>query len=109
MFGAIDRPVLTAGTAESDLQMLKTALYKTFYVVIYQFVNRLEKSQYLAVGLKEIYHRLIQTRERFVFVILAGVVRGTAVEDVPAAVAGRIGRNTAFKRERENSDGQILT
>ena len=109
MFGAIHGTVLPAGTAECDLQMLETALYKTLYMVIYQFVNRLEKSQYLAVGFQKIYYRLIQPRERFVFVVLAGVMRGAAVKDVSSAITGLVFGDTAFEGERENSDGQILT
>ena len=59
MFGTIDRAVLPAGATKSYLQMGETALDETLYVVVYQFVDSVEKSEYLAILLEEVNDRLV--------------------------------------------------
>ena len=109
MFGAIDRAMLTSGTTESDLQMVKTTLEKPLHMMIYQRVHGIQERQYLAVFLQEIYHRLIETRESLVFVVFTGVVGTAAIEDIPAAVSGLIRRDSALEGERINGNYKGLT
>ena len=109
MFGAIDRAVLATGAAESDLQMVKTTLEKALHMMIHQRVHGIQERQYLAVFLQEIYHRLIQARERLVFVVLAGVLGTAAIEDISAAVTGLIRRDSALEGERINGNYKGLT
>lgn len=109
MFGAIDRAMLTSGTAESDLQMVKTTLEEPLHMMIYQGIYRIQERQYLTVFLQEIYHRLIETRESFVFVVFTGVVSTAAIEDIPAAVSGLIRRDSALEGERINGNYKGLT
>lgn len=104
MFGAIDRAMLTSGTAESDLQMVKTTLEEPLHMMIYQGVHGIQERQYLTVFLQEIYHRLIETRESLVFIVFTGVVGTAAIEDIPAAVSGLIRRDSALERERINGN-----
>ena len=55
MFGAIDRAMLTSGTTESDLQMVKTTFEEPLHMMIYQGVHGIQERQYLTVFLQEIY------------------------------------------------------
>ena len=96
MFGAIDGSVLSSRTAESHLQMFKTALDKPLYMMIHEGIDRLEESEDLSVLLQKIYHRLIQPRQGFVFVILTGVMSTAAVKDISAAIAGPVLGDAAF-------------
>lgn len=109
MFSAIDRAMLTSGTSESDLQMVKTTLEEPLHMMIYQGVHGIQERQYLTVFLQEIYHRLIETRESLVFVVFTGVVCTAAIEDIPAAVSGLIRRDSALERERINGNYKGLT
>lgn len=109
MFGAIDRAMLTSGTAESDLQMVKTTLEEPLHMMIYQGVHGIQERQYLTVFLQEIYHRLIETRESLVFIVFTGVVGTAAIEDIPAAVSGLIRRDSALEGERINGNYKGLT
>ena len=52
-FGGIDGAVLPACASESDLQVGKTALQKTLYVVVNEAIDTLQEGQYLAVLLGE--------------------------------------------------------
>lgn len=104
MFGTIDRAMLTSGTAESDLQMVKTTLEEPLHMMIYQGVHGIQERQYLTVFLQEIYHRLIETRESLVFVVFTGVVGTAAIEDISAAVSGLIRRDSALEGERINGN-----
>ena len=109
MFGAIDRAMLTSGTTESDLQMVKTTLEEPLHMMIHQGVHGIQEGQYLTVFLQEIYHRLIETRESLVFVVFTGVVGTAAIEDIPASVSGLIRRDSALEGERINGNYKGLT
>ena len=61
MLRTINRSMLTSGTTESHLQIGKIALYEPFYMMIYQFIYRLQEGQDLAILLEKINNRLIQT------------------------------------------------
>ena len=102
VFGGIDRAMLSAGTTETNLQMIKTAFDKPLYMVIHQGIDMIQESQDLAVLLKEIYHRLIKTREGFVLLVFTGIMGRTAIKDISATISGLVCRNTAFKGERVN-------
>ena len=109
MLSAIDRAVLASGTAESDLQMVKTTFEEALHMVIHQRVHGIQERQYLTVFLQEIYYRLIETRESLVFVVFSGVVSTAAIEDIPAAVSGLIRRDSALEGERINGNYKGLT
>ena len=102
MFGTIDRAVLSSGTSESDLEVCEITFKKALDVVVDKFIHRIKEGQDFAVGFKEINHRLVESCERFEFIVLAWVMCRTAVEHVPSTIAGVIGRNTFFIRERIN-------
>ena len=108
MFGAIDRAVLPARTAEAYLQVRKTAFEETLRMVVHQLVHTLQKRQYFPVFLQKINHRSVQSGQLFVFIVLAGVVRTAAVEDIPSAVAGPVCRNTALEGEGIDRDRQTV-
>ena len=102
VLGAIDRTVLAASTAESHLEVGEVALDKALHVMVDKGIDGLKEGEYLAVLLEEVDDGLVQAREGLVLLVLTGVVSTAAVEDIPAAVAGFIHRNTALKREGVN-------
>ena len=107
-FGTIDRTVLTAGATKGHLKVSKTAFDEPLCMMIHKFIHGFQESQDLAVFLQEINNGLIQARELFVLLVLAGVVRATTVKDIPATVTGFVCRKAAFKREGVNGDGEIV-
>ena len=100
VLGAIDRTVLTASTAESHLEVGEVALDKALHVMVDKGIDRVEEGEYLAVLLKEVDDGLVQAGKGLVLLVFAGVVSSTAVEDIPAAVAGGIFRSSLLKGER---------
>jgi hypothetical protein len=100
VFGAIDGAVLAAGAAEGDLEVGEAALEEALDVMIYQPVNGLEETEYLAVGFEEVDDGLVEAGEGFVLVVLTGVVGRAAIEDVTASVVRLIVRYTFFEGKR---------
>ena len=64
-----------------------------------QFVHAREECEYLAVVLKEAYHRLIESCKFLVRLIASGIMGGAAVENVASTIARLIGRNALTVRE----------
>ena len=62
MFGTINRAMLAACTAETNLQMLKTSFDKPLHMVIHQRIDMTQKGQNLTVLFQKINHRLVLTR-----------------------------------------------
>ena len=100
VLGAIDGAVLAASTAESHLEVGEVALDKALHVMVDKGIDGLKEGEYLAVLLEEVDDGLVQAREGLVLLVLARVVSSTAVEDIPAAVAGGIFRSSLLKGER---------
>lgn len=99
VFGAIDGAVLAAGAAEGDLEVGEAAFEEALDVMIYQPVNGLEETEYLAVGFEEVDDGLVEAGEGFVLVVLTGVVGRAAIEDVTASVVRLIGGDALLKGE----------
>lgn len=95
--GAIDAPMLASGTAEVDGKMRKVAFEKTLDMMIDESIDRLEKGQDLAIVLQIVDDGLIAAGERFIFVVLAGIMRRSAVEDISAAIPRLIDGQTALE------------
>ena len=106
MFRTIDGAVLSAGTTESDLQMGESAFKETLHMMVNEFVHRLQKCEYLAVFFQEIYNRLVETGEMFELFILARVMGGAAVKDIPSSVAGIVRGNAFFEGKRVYGDNK---
>ena len=99
MFSTIDGAMLSACTAERDLQMAKITFDKALNMMVYEFIHGVQKSEYLSVLLQKINDGLIQTGKGFVRIVLTGIMGRTAVKDISASVAGIVYRNTALIRE----------
>ena len=102
MFGAIDRAVLPSRTTEGYLQVRETAFKETRDMMVHQFLHRREEDRYFSVLLKEVNDWLVQAGERFILIVLAGVMCRAAVEDIASTVSAGIFRNTAFIRKGVN-------
>ena len=108
MFGTIDRTMLPTGTTESHLQVTKFPFYEPLYMMVHQRINGVQERKYLSILLQKIYHRLIKTCELLVSIVLTGIVRRAAVEDVSAAVSRLIDRKTFLEGERIDGDGEVV-
>jgi hypothetical protein len=99
VFSTIDGAMLTTSATKGHLQVGEVTFDKPRHVMVDKGIDGVQESQYLAVLFEEVDDGLVETGESLVLLVLTGVVRTTAVEDVTASVAGSIGRNTLFIRE----------
>ena len=109
MLCAINRSMLTTGTTKSHLQMTKIAFYKALNMMVYQTIDGLQERQYLTVFLQKINHRLIESGELFILIVLTRVVGTAAIENITSAVSGLIRWDSAFEGERINGNYKGLT
>lgn len=108
MFGTIDGTMLTAGTAEGDLEVGEVALDETLDMMIHKGIDGVQEGEDLAVLLEEVDDGLIESGEGLVLLVFARVVGRTAVEDVTASVTGIVGRDAFFEGERINRDREVF-
>ena len=87
MLRTIDAAVLTTSAAEREHEGREAALDVAAHVGIGQSIDAFEEGQYLAIVLQETDDRLVETGQLLVGLVTAGVVGGTAVEHVSAAIA----------------------
>lgn len=91
VLGTIDAAMLSAGAAETEHQMGKTALDITGRMLVGQSIDVVEKLQYLPVVFEKPDDRLIEAGEFFVGFVSSGIMGRPAVEDVSAAIARWVG------------------
>ena len=102
MFGTIDGTMLTAGTAEGDLEVGEVTFDEALDMMIHKGIDGIQESEDLTVLLEEVDDGLIESGKGLVLLVFARVVGRTAVEDVTASVAGIIYGKTLLKREGVN-------
>lgn len=71
-----------------------------------QGIDMAEELEYLAVILKKVYYLVVKTGKMFVGLVAPGVVGGTAVEDIAAAIAGGVGGDTFLVAETVDCNGE---
>ena len=86
MLGSIDRTMLATCAAKADRKIGKTSLYVTLHAGIYQGIDMIQESEYLAIFLEELDDWFIESDKRFVAIILARVVDSAAVEHEAATI-----------------------
>ena len=86
--------VLTARTAKAEHQTCEAPLDIARHMVVGKGIDMLQEVHDLAVVLKETNHWLVETRQLFIGLVASRIVRGTAVEDIAAAIARRILRDS---------------
>ena len=74
MLGGIYTSVLSASTSEREHQACKTSLYIPFHVGISKLIDALQECEYLAVILKETYHRLVKPCQLLVRLVTPRIV-----------------------------------
>lgn len=94
---AVNGTMLTAGAAESNLQGGKAALQEAACVVRDKGLRVLQEGKDLTVLLQETDDGLVAAGKLFILLVLAGIVRSAAVENVSASVAGRVLRDAFFE------------
>ena len=97
--------MLSAGATEADGQIAESAFDITFHGGIYQIIDMIEETKYFAIFFQESDYRLIQSGERFVTLILAGIIHGTAVEYISSYIAGRVIMNSILIGKAHYFDG----
>ena len=97
MFGTIDGTMLTAGTAEGDLEVGEVAFDEALDMMIHKGIDGVQEGEDLAVLLEEVDDGLIKSGEGLVLLVFTRVVGRTTVEDVTASVAGIIYGKTLLK------------
>ena len=102
MFGTIDGTMLTAGTAERDLEVGEVAFDEALDMMVHQTIDGLQEREDLAVLFEEIDDGLVESGEGLVFVVLTGIMGSAAVEDIATAITGLIYGQALLKREGVN-------
>ena len=105
---AVKAAVLAACAAEANLQMCKLALYEPLNMNIYKTVNVVKEEEDFSVVLKEFDHLFVHAVELTIVLVLAGVVNGTTVKDITAAVAAGIYGDTLLVSKTVNANFQAL-
>ena len=109
VLGAIDGAMLTTCAAEGEHEVGEATLEVTLNMMIGEAIDAVEEGEDLAVVLKEAYDGSVQAGELLVGLVTAGVVRGTTVEDVTAAVAAGVLGKTTLEGEGEDADNKRPT
>ena len=86
MLGGIDRTMLTTCAAKANRKIGKTSLYVTLHAGIYQGIDMIQESEYLAIFFEELDDWFVESDKRFVAIILAGIVDSAAVEHEAATI-----------------------
>lgn len=74
MLGAINRTVLTSGTAEANLEMSELPLYEALHMSIHKRVDVVQESDNLSVILQELYDLFIHAGKLPVIFVFARVI-----------------------------------
>ena len=106
VLGAVGGAVLTAGAAETDLQVGEAALEEAFHMGIDQRIDMVQETEDLAVLLQELDDRRIQTGELLEPFVLPGIMHAPAVKHIPAPVPGRILGDPLLEGKTVNSHRQ---
>ena len=105
MLGRINRTMLSAGATEADGQIAESAFHITLHGGIHQSIDMIEETEYFSIFFQESDYRLIQSGERFVTLILTGIIHGATVEYITSSIAGRVIRNSFLIGKTHYFDG----
>ena len=89
MLGRIDRPVLSAGTAEAYRQVAEPSLHISFDRRVHQCVCMFQKRKDFSVFFQKADNRFIQSGKGLVAFVVTGIIFGTAIEYITASVTCR--------------------
>ena len=87
MLGRIDTTVLTASTAEAEHQRGEASLNISVDMMVGKAINTIEEGQYLAIILQESDDRLVETRQFLIWLVSAGVMGASTIEDITTSIA----------------------
>lgn len=90
MLGRIDRPVLSAGTAEAYRQVAEPSLHISFDRRVHQRVCMFQKRKDFSVFFQKADNRFVQSGKGFVAFVFTGIIYGTAIEYITASVTCRV-------------------
>ena len=104
MLCRIDTTVLPSGAPEGEHERREPTLQITLYMVVGQSVDAFQEGGYLTVILKEAYDGFVEPRQLLVLFIAAGVMGGTAVEDIATTIAALVSGDAFLIRETVDAD-----
>ena len=106
VLGAVDRAMLTSCAAEADHEVGKSALFVACDRGVDKSIAVVKENANLSVILKKLNDLTVETCERFVAFVFAGVVDRAAVEYISATVARWVVGDAFFVGKAHNFDGQ---
>lgn len=100
----IDRAVLAARAAEGEHQIGEAALEVAFNMGFGQPIDTVEEGQDLTVFFEKTNDGGVQACQLLIGFVAAGIVCGTAIEDVASAIARSVLGNATTIGEGEDAD-----
>ena len=88
--GAVGGAVLPSRASEGNLKMAETPVYETLDMGVDQREHMPQECQDLPVCLQELLDLPVKAGHGTETLVLAGIVDGTAVEDITSTIAGQI-------------------
>ena len=89
----INTAMLSACTTEREHKIVESSLHPALHMMVGKSIDTIKEGEYLAILLKEINYRLIQSCLLFIFLITTWVVGGSTVEDITAAISRLVFRD----------------
>ena len=99
--------MLSAGTTEADRQVTESPFHVPFHGSVDQSIYMVEEMKYLPVFFEKSDYRFVQSGKRLLSFIFSGVIHGTAVKDITAAITGRIIGNPFLISKTHHFDGKL--
>ena len=106
MLCRVDAAMLSAGAAEREHKVGKSAVDIALHMSVSQLVHAFEEGKNLAVVLKESYHWLVESGEFLVWLIASWIVSRATVEYIASAIARSVLRYALTVREAEHTHSQ---
>ena len=98
--------MLTARAAEAHHHIGESALHEPLHMGINKLVGMLKEGENLAIVLKKLDYGLVESGERLVAVVLAGIVHSAAVKHISAAVARGVVWDTLLVGKTHHTHGE---
>ena len=89
--------MLTACAAERNHQVLESPALIGLDMRIHDTIYMVKETEHFTIILKEFYDRLIAACQFFIRLISSRIMDRSAIEDITAAVSGRISRHSPLE------------
>ena len=107
VLGGIDGAMLASCTSEAYHEVAESSFHVSLYGSVYQSVGMFQEWEDFTVIFQEFDDGGIQTRERFVALVLAWIVYGSTIEYISTTITGRVVWNPFLVGETHHLDGKL--